>query len=105
MWVVTVFNNPNDIRMFEYATKKDALLFLCSTSFPVNTFQPLTKKSYKIKKVAHGYFYFVNDKTAFVYFTNSTAASFFVAYSNIRISFGLLNTVTTHILFHSFYFV
>ncbi|MGN7477808.1 hypothetical protein ACTHOQ_08120 [Solibacillus silvestris] len=24
MWVVTVFNNANDIRMFEYATKNEA---------------------------------------------------------------------------------
>ena len=24
MWVVTVFNNPNDIRMFEYTTKSEA---------------------------------------------------------------------------------
>ena len=28
MWVVTVFNNPNDIRMFEYATKNEASLEL-----------------------------------------------------------------------------
>ena len=24
MWVVTVFNNQNDIRMFEYTTKNEA---------------------------------------------------------------------------------
>lgn len=24
MWVVTVFNNPNDIRMFEYTSKNEA---------------------------------------------------------------------------------
>ena len=24
MWVVTVFNNPNDIRMFEYTIKSEA---------------------------------------------------------------------------------
>ncbi|MER2155071.1 MAG: hypothetical protein ABS917_12830 [Solibacillus sp.] len=28
MWVVTVFNNPNDIRMFEYKTKSEAAAFL-----------------------------------------------------------------------------
>ena len=28
MWVVTVFNNPNDIRMFEYATKNEAAVKL-----------------------------------------------------------------------------
>ena len=24
MWVVTVFNHPNDIRIFEYSTKSEA---------------------------------------------------------------------------------
>lgn len=28
MWVVTVFNNANDIRMFEYTTKNEATLKL-----------------------------------------------------------------------------
>lgn len=28
MWVVTVFNNVNDIRMFEYTTKNEAAIQL-----------------------------------------------------------------------------
>ena len=28
MWVVTIFNNPNDIRMFEYTTKSEASAIL-----------------------------------------------------------------------------
>lgn len=28
MWVVTVFNNQNDIRMFEYTTKNEAAVEL-----------------------------------------------------------------------------
>lgn len=28
MWVVTVFNNPNDIRMFEYTSKNEATAIL-----------------------------------------------------------------------------
>lgn len=28
MWVVTVFNNQNDIRMFEYKTKSEAAIQL-----------------------------------------------------------------------------
>lgn len=28
MWVVTVFNNQNDIRMFEYTTKNEATVAL-----------------------------------------------------------------------------
>ena len=30
MWVVTVFNNQNDIRMFEYTTKNEAKLKLAN---------------------------------------------------------------------------
>ena len=28
MWVITVFNNQNDIRMFEYTTKNEAVVEL-----------------------------------------------------------------------------
>lgn len=30
MWVVTVFNNQNDIRMFEYTTKNEAAAMLAN---------------------------------------------------------------------------
>ncbi|MER1957973.1 MAG: hypothetical protein ABS942_11370 [Solibacillus sp.] len=30
MWVVTVFNNQNDIRIFEYTTKKEATVKLAN---------------------------------------------------------------------------
>ena len=38
MWVVTVFNNPNDIRMFEYATKSEATEFLAQYKNAVLSF-------------------------------------------------------------------
>ncbi|HEY4622375.1 hypothetical protein MKX47_18505 [Solibacillus sp. FSL R7-0668] len=38
MWVVTVFNNPNDIRMFEYTTKNEAAKMLAQYSNAVLSF-------------------------------------------------------------------
>lgn len=38
MWVVTVFNNINDIRMFEYATKSEASAFLAQHKNAVLSF-------------------------------------------------------------------
>lgn len=38
MWVVTVFNNINDIRMFEYATKSEASEFLAQYKNAVLSF-------------------------------------------------------------------
>ena len=38
MWVVTVFNNPNDIRMFEYTTKKEASVILAQYKNAVLSF-------------------------------------------------------------------
>lgn len=38
MWVVTVFNNPNDIRMFEYTTKSEAAAFLAKYKNAVMSF-------------------------------------------------------------------
>lgn len=38
MWVVTVFNNPNDIRMFEYTTKNEATQFLAKYTNAILSF-------------------------------------------------------------------
>lgn len=38
MWVVTIFNNPNDIRMFEYTTKNEATAFLAKCKNAVLSF-------------------------------------------------------------------
>ena len=38
MWVVTVFNNRNDIRMFEYKTKSEAAAFLAKYKNAVLSF-------------------------------------------------------------------
>ena len=38
MWVVTVFNNPNDIRMFEYTTKSEASAILAQYTNAVLSF-------------------------------------------------------------------
>ena len=38
MWVVTIFNNPNDIRMFEYTTKKEASAILAQYKNAVLSF-------------------------------------------------------------------
>ncbi|WP_255731537.1 hypothetical protein [Solibacillus palustris] len=38
MWVVTIFNNSNDIRMFEYTTKNEAAKMLAKYSNAVLSF-------------------------------------------------------------------
>ena len=38
MWVVTVFNNPNDIRMFQYTSKKEATVELAKYKNAVLSF-------------------------------------------------------------------